>query len=155
MRHFQRPCTVITWGRHGHSQRWSIIWAFSNCYLIVARCAVHTDMLFAETRCMMETARSEQVSEPCSTIMHCSAAGEPCPTIPAVKLADGAGIVCRKYIIVWMHNLTIISKVEFMYVYGMCMWLCTHEIKSISKYFCHIHYSFFNLCLFCFKSFMR
>ena len=23
MWHFQRPCTFITWGRHGHSQQWS------------------------------------------------------------------------------------------------------------------------------------
>ena len=53
---------------------------------------VCTGLLFAETRCMMET-RSEQVSELCSTTMHCSVAGESCPAIPAVRLADGAGTV--------------------------------------------------------------
>ena len=54
---------------------------------------MHTGMLCAETRWMMET-KSEQVSELCSTTMHCSVAGEPCPTIPAVRLADGVGNVC-------------------------------------------------------------
>ena len=62
----------------------------------------------------------------------CSVVGEPCPTIPDVRQADGAGTMCVQ------HDLTLISK--FMYT---CICGCVHEIKSIiiSKYFCHIHYS--------------